>query len=86
MTYWRTQLHPAEPVEALQATSASTSQATWDLPASISHFARNYLLSRYGMVKTVHSRGSFRRRNFEQADPAWQLDFSFTLFYPFTVR
>jgi radical SAM superfamily enzyme YgiQ (UPF0313 family) len=26
-----------------------------DLPASISHFTRNYLLSRYGMVKTAHA-------------------------------
>ena len=29
--------------------------APYDLPGAVSHFARNYLLSRYGMVKTAHA-------------------------------
>jgi radical SAM superfamily enzyme YgiQ (UPF0313 family) len=29
--------------------------ALWNLPAAASHLARNYLLSRYGMVKTAHA-------------------------------
>jgi radical SAM superfamily enzyme YgiQ (UPF0313 family) len=28
-----------------------------DMPAAVNHFARNYLLSRYGMVKTAHAIG-----------------------------
>ena len=31
----------------------------FDLPGAVSHFARNYLLSRYGMIKTAHA---IRRR------------------------
>ena len=27
----------------------------WELPAFLSHFTRNYLLSRYGMLKTAHA-------------------------------
>jgi len=29
--------------------------AAYDLPAAASHFARNYLISRYGMLKTAHA-------------------------------
>jgi hypothetical protein len=29
--------------------------AAWELPAAASHFARNYLISRYGMLKTAHA-------------------------------
>ena len=32
----------------------------YDLPRAVSHFARNYLLSRYGMIKTAHA---IRRRS-----------------------
>jgi hypothetical protein len=31
------------------------SGARFDLPGAASHFARNYLLSRYGMIKTAHA-------------------------------
>jgi hypothetical protein len=31
--------------------------AVLDLPGAVNHFARNYLLSRYGMVKTAHAIG-----------------------------
>jgi hypothetical protein len=29
--------------------------AALNVPAAVNHFARNYMLSRYGMVKTAHA-------------------------------
>src|SRR5262249_41447079 len=44
--------------------------AALDLPRAASHFARNYLFSRYGMIKTAHAlkvRRRSRRRGFDRA-------------------
>jgi hypothetical protein len=40
----------------------------YHLPSAIRHFGRNYLLSRYGMIKTAHALK--RRRGRRAAAPA----------------